>query len=156
MHTLFFIAHAPPTDLTSPEDSPYFDLQAISLSTRNIVTLVPGIGMFSYPVVQMINQVGEENSYQIACLAAIFPTQSTTSRYRVLVMDNDGSEQRTIFPADNLTGINPQLHWGAWAPDETNKVMAVLYEGNLWIIDNNNQRSQQITGDGLTSEIDWK
>lgn len=156
MNSLFFIAHALPTDLTSPEDSPYFDLQAISLSTKNIVTLVPGVGMFSYPVAQMINQAGAENGYQIACLAAIFPAQSTTSRYRVLVMDNDGSEQRTIFPADTLTGITPQLHWGAWSPEGITKVMAVLYEGNLWIIDNNTQRSQQITGDGLTSKIDWK
>jgi hypothetical protein len=34
--------------------------------------------------------------------------------------------------------------------------LAVIYQGNLWLVDSANGDAQQITGDGLISRIDWK
>jgi hypothetical protein len=35
-------------------------------------------------------------------------------------------------------------------------LMAILNNGNIWIINTNDGNAQQVTGDGLTSRIDWK
>jgi len=35
-------------------------------------------------------------------------------------------------------------------------LISVVYEGNLWIVDAVSGQPQQVTGDGLTSRIDWK
>ncbi len=96
--------------------------------------------------------------YQIAYLQAIFPAQSETSRYRVIVMDRDGSNRRAIFPPEDAQGIEPQTP--IWTPDpvpgQTGDFLAVVYQGNLWLIDSGSAQAHQITGDGLISRIDWK
>jgi hypothetical protein len=155
-NTLFFVSHALPTGLVSPEDSPFFDLEAISLTTGSITTLIPKVGMFSYPLVSPVHDFGGETAYEIAYLQAIFPSQSATSHYRLIVMDRDGSERQTIFPAETQTGFKPQIHWGAWAPESANGLLAFIYMGNLWIIDTLSGHSQQVTGDGLTNQVDWE
>jgi hypothetical protein len=154
--TLYFVTHALPSGLASPEESTFFDLQAFSLSTGISATLILATGMFSYPSVSPLRYRDGESSYEVACLQAIFPSQSTTSRYRLLTLDRDGSELQTIFPSETQTGIKPQIHWGAWAPEDTSRLIALLYEGNLWIVDTISGQTQQVTGDGLTKQLDWK
>jgi hypothetical protein len=64
---------------------------------------------------------------------------------------------RSLFPAEGQTGLQPQTP--VWAPqslDTDSDYIAAVYEGNLWIIDASSGQSQQVTGDGLTSKIDWK
>jgi hypothetical protein len=42
-------------------------------------------------------------------------------------------------------------------PDSQVHALAVLYQGNLWLVDAGGEFLQrQITGDGLVSRIDWK
>jgi len=154
---LYVVTHAPPSGLVSPEESPLFDLTGLSLSSGANVTLVPQTGMFAYPSVSSLRGDSGGGSYRLTYLQAIFPAQSETSRYRLVLMNQDGSNQQVIFPAEGLTGLDPQTP--VWAPGPLasgGDFIAVIYQGNLWLIDAASGQSQQITGDGLAKSIDWK
>lgn len=155
-NTLYYTSHSPPPSLVSEEDSPYFEINAISLSNNAAVRVVEQTGMFAYPNSSSFQPGTRE--YEIAYLQAIFPAQSETSRYRLVVMDRDGSDRRTIFPASDAPGLHPQIP--VWAPDpiegQSGDFIAVIYQGNLWLVDSGSGQAFQITGDGLVTRIDWK
>ncbi len=156
--TLYFTSHAAPPSLVSEEDSPYFDLSATSFENEATFDIVQQAGMFAYPSASPLQSSSTERKYQIAYLQAIFPSQSETSRYRVVVMDRDGSNRRTVFPANDAPGLEPQTP--VWAPDpiegQSGDFLAVVYQGNLWLVDTGNAQAYQVTGDGLVTRIDWK
>ncbi len=156
--TLYFTSHAPPTGLVSDEDSPFFDLSVTSFENDATVEIAQQTGMFAYPSASPVQPSSRERLYQVAYLQAIFPEQSETSRYRVVVMDRDGSDRRTIFPANDAPGLEPQIP--AWAPKpiegQSGHFLAVVYQGNLWLVDSGNGQAFQVTGDGLVTKIDWK
>jgi hypothetical protein len=156
--TLYFTSHAPPPSLVSAEDSPFFDISATSFENNAVVPVVQQSGMFAYPSVSALQSSAREKQYQVAYLHAIFPSQSETSRYRLVVMDRDGSNRRTIFPANDAPGLEPQTP--AWAPDpiegQAGDFIAVVYQGNLWLVDSGSGQAYQVTGDGLVTRIDWK
>jgi len=71
------------------------------------ITLVPQSGMFAYPVPSPIQLYPSgENSYQVAYLQAMFPDQSETSPYRLVVMDRDGSNPKVVFPPEGEPGLD--------------------------------------------------
>ncbi|RPJ27247.1 MAG: DUF348 domain-containing protein [Chloroflexi bacterium] len=156
--TLYFSSHAPPPSLVSEEDSPFFDISATSFESNATMQIAQQTGMFAYPSVSALQSSSRERQYQVAYLQAIFPSQSETSRYRLVVMDRDGSNRQTIFPANDAPGLEPQTP--AWAPDpidgQSGDFIAVAYQGNLWLIDSGNGQAYQVTGDGLVTRIDWK
>jgi hypothetical protein len=156
--TLYYTSHAPPPSLVNEEDSPYFDISVASFENNTDVQVVERTGMFAYPAVSPLQLNGREREYQIAYLQAIFPEQSETSRYRLVVMDRDGSNRRSIFPAIDAPGLEPQTP--VWAPGliegQSGNFIAVVYQGNLWLVDSGNNQAYQITGDGLVTRIDWK
>ncbi len=157
-NSLYFVSHAPaPAPITS-EESPYFDLSALSFSSEANVTLVNSTGMFAYPSVSPIQINGQEKSFQIAYLQSIFIEQSDTSRYRLMVMDRDGSNRRALFPPADVNGLEPQSP--VWAPaalsGQIGNFIAIVHQGNLWLIDSGSGNSYQVTGDGLITKIDWK
>ncbi len=155
--TLFVVNHAPPQGLVGAEESPYFDLHALSLANATSVRLAPQVGMFAHPSVSPIQTQGRENAYQVAYLEALLPTQSATSRYRLIVMDRDGSNRRALFPPQGAAGLEPQTPIWAPQPRQDGRLfLAVVYQGNLWLIDSQSGEAQQVTGDGLTSRVDWK
>jgi hypothetical protein len=156
--TLYYISHAPPPNLVNAEDSPFFDISAASFENNSSVQLVQQTGMFAYPSVSSLQSSSREKEYQVAYLQAIFPEQSETSRYRVVVMDRDGSNRRIVFPANDAPGLEPQTP--IWAPEalegQSGDFLAVVYQGNLWLVDSGNNQAYQVTGDGLVTRIDWK
>ncbi|MGB7876683.1 MAG: G5 domain-containing protein [Anaerolineales bacterium] len=156
--TLYVVTHAPPPNLVNPEESPFFDLTAASTANRAVVRIVRQTGMFAFPSASALRPSGEERSYQVAYLQAVFPEQSETSRYRVVVMDRDGSNQRIIFPPPDAPGLEPQAP--VWAPEplegQTGDFLALAYQGNLWLVDSGNRKAFQVTGDGLINRLDWK
>lgn len=156
--SLYFVSHAPPPSLVNEEDSPFFDISATSFESNASVQIVQQTGMFAYPSVSPLRSSSRERGYQIAYLQAILPSQSETSRYRVVVMDRDGSNHRAVFPPSDAPGLEPQTP--AWAPDviegQTGDFLAVVYQGNLWLVDSGNSQAYQVTGDGLVTRIDWK
>jgi hypothetical protein len=159
---LYTVDHVPPAGTVSPEESQVFDLTAISMESGAQLHIVSQAGMFAYPVISPPQpEASGENAYQVAYLQAIFPNQSESSRYRLMVMDRDGSNRQVLFPTDDRSGgLSPQNDWGAWSPDPMpesgNYAIAFIYQGNLWIVDAVSGKAQQITGDGLTTRVIWK
>ena len=115
--------------------------------------------MFAYPAVSP-EQSGpsDEQSYQVAYLRATFPRQSENSPYRLVVMDRDGSNQNILFPPQGEPGLEPQQI--VWSPAPLSKdggySIAVLHQGNLWLVNAVSGEAQQVTGDGLTRKITWR
>lgn len=140
-------------------DIPIFNLEIIPVPNGVHLVLSPEVGMFSYPVPSPSqNLPSGERSHQIAFLKAVFPNQSETSRYNLMVMDRDGSNKRVLFPLEGAEGLEPQEV--VWSPssldDSENLAIAFIFENNLWIVDSISGEAWQITGDGLTTNIDWK
>ncbi len=157
-NSLYFVSHAPAPAPISSEESPFFDLSALSFSNEAAASLIPESGMFSYPSVSPIRRNGKEKSFQIAYLQSIFTEQSGTSRYRLVVIDRDGSNGKLLFPPVDANGIEPQVP--AWSPapveGQAGDLIAVTYLGNLWLVDSSTAEAYQVTGDGLINRIDWK
>ncbi|HWQ04521.1 MAG TPA: G5 domain-containing protein [Longilinea sp.] len=151
---LYTTLHAPMSGLTNNEASPLFNLAAILPDDDgNPLTLVNQSGMFAYPQPSPVNGQGD---FQVAYLQSIFKDQSETSNYRIMVMDQDGSNQHEVFPAQGSPGIQPQeLVWSPKLMEDT-FWLAVIYQNNLYLVNTANNQSQQITGDGLITMVDWR
>ncbi len=160
---IYTVDHVPDQEHVSPEESPSFSLTAISTMDSHVFHLVQNSGMFSYPIASPWEQKsGMESVYRIAYLQAMIPNQSETSRYKLVVMDQDGSNSSDIFPNEGQPGLDPQRV--VWSPEPMSDsgvyALAVIYQGNLYIIDSASTENQpimvrQITGDGLVNKVVW-
>jgi hypothetical protein len=146
-------------DHAQPEGSQIFDLEVFQMERRNNFVIASEVGMFAYPVPspQQTLRIGE-NAHLVAFLQAAFPMQSETSRYNLVTMDRDGSNKKILFPSEGAEGLEPQKL--VWSPESLEKsgdpAIAFIYQDNLWIVDSVTGEAWQITGDNLTSRIDWK
>lgn len=147
----------------------YFNLFALPLTGGSPMNLVKNVGMFAYPVPSPVQhsstvqdpRLGEfvlQTDFSVAFLQALRPEQSETSDYRLNVMDRDGSNLKALFPSQEDTGLAPQHV--AWSPasldDDGNFGIVLVYNGNIWIIDAGTGEAQQVTGDGLSTRVDWR
>ncbi len=75
-----------------------------------------------------------------------------------MVMDQDGSNRQEVFPPEGAQGLDPQkIMWQpSINPDEVPATIAVIYKGDLWLLNVISGQAQQLTGDGLTTAINWK
>ncbi len=158
--TLFTVAHPAQGSSVSPEASQRFDLAAAPISSNFLLPMVSGAGMFAYPLASPLQELANGiQDYQVAYLQSLSPGQSETSRYRVGVMNRDGTNRRLVFPADENTGMAPDQFWGAWAPatlpESGDTALGILYQGNLWILDLTLSNAVQVTGDQLTTRLIW-
>lgn len=157
---LLIVTHAAAQGDAAPETSPQFDLTALPVEGGAPIQLATQVGMFAYPVPSPLLKTpgAEAMAYQVAYLQAITPLQSETSRYRLAVMDRDGSNRRVLFPAEGEPGLTPQeVVWSPAPMDaEGNYAIAVLHQENIWLVNAADGQAQQITGDGLISRMDWR
>ena len=113
--------------------------------------------MFSLPTVSppTVLDTGEV-AYTVAYYQASSPLDSRDSSYKLMLIDRDGSNRRSLFPADGQPGLKGDdiQHPASWAPDGAR--LAVLYQGNLWLVDVSSSQGQQLTGDGQVRAYDWK
>jgi hypothetical protein len=151
---LFTVIHAPGSGQVSAEESQAFDLSAILLKYGAVVHLAVQAGMFANPVASASIS---GDGYRVSFLQAIFPDQSDSSRYKLVVMDRDGANRQVIFPSEGSPGLDPQqIIWAPFALTDSGGLVAVIYQGNIWLIDVITGETHQITGDGLASRLDWK
>jgi hypothetical protein len=156
---LFTVNHAAPSGGSAVEESQQFDLTALPLEAGGPIPLSPGTGMFAYPAASpIIIADSGELSYQLAFLQAVFPDQSESSRYRLVVMDRDGSNRRVLFPAEGEPGLLPQqVLWSPeLLPESSGFWIGFLYNGNLFLVDTAGRETFQLTGDGLIDRLDWR
>jgi hypothetical protein len=152
--SLYSLTHTALPGLANEETSPLFDLIAHIPEEDLQVNLVQQVGMFANPVCSPF-QTG--NRFSIAYLQSIFPEQSETSRYRLIVAEQDGSNPRNTFPPEGSPGLEPQrVVWGKPANNSNPAWLALIYQGNLWLINAETGQTQQITGDGSIARVDWK
>jgi hypothetical protein len=156
--SITYTAHAAAMPPIAAEDSPTFNLVARSLTNGTTALLVPNAGMFSYAAASRPNSADAGGGGRIAYLQAIFPEQSENGRYRLLVMDRDGSNRIQIFPPQDSSGLEPQVP--VWAPGslagQQGDFIALVFQGNLWLIDSGSGAAYQVTGDRLVTRLDWK
>jgi hypothetical protein len=99
-----------------------------------------------------------QQSYSVAYLRADFPGESETSKYSLYLVDRDGSNEKTLLPQEDAISLDPQHV--VWSPNvmETrgNYAIALIYNGNIWLIDSGTGVAQQITMDELIERIDWR
>ncbi len=152
---LFWVNHQEDLTLENPELSPKFDLQAIDIETNQILTIRKNVGMFAYP--STIWTPETINNYKLTYLEAIFPENSESSRYRLIVSDRDGSNSKVVFPPNDMQGLEPQRIYSSPCSEPQICLLGFIYQGNLWFASLNQQLStHQITGDGLITRIEWK
>ena len=90
-------------------------------------------------------------------LQAASADQSATSRYRIMLLEPEGTGPVLLFPAAGVSGLEPQpIVWAPLEQADAPRLLSVIYEGNLWLVDAASGEAQQVTGDGLTGRIDWE
>ena len=144
-YLLAFVSHRGDVEGLSPEDSPVFDLVVISVDGRLQVPLAEEVGMWSSP------RWSPAESGMLAYGQAQSPRNSQDSRYELFVIDRDGSNSRRLFPPTGLMGvIAPDA---AWSP--TGDAILIEYERNLYRLDVQTNRLDQLTSDGQSSTPRW-
>jgi resuscitation-promoting factor RpfB len=152
---LLAMRHGNPVAAESPEESPVFDVVAIPVSGGSPIELADRAGMFAYPVPGPLQNLSYEQGYNVAFLQAVRPLESDRSKYRLMVADRDGSNLRALFPPEGETGLSPRDTGEIkWSPDGSQ--IALIYEGNLWIVDATTGEGSQLTGDGQVTAVDWR
>jgi hypothetical protein len=151
---IYAVTHPVKSGLSSVESSPVFNLSAVAVDKSLAVDLAPQSGMFAYP---SASPMLAGKRFWLTYLQAIFPERSDTSRYRLVIVQRDGSNRKIAFPPEGSSGLEPQeVVWSPLPADSSPLWLALIYQGNLWLIDPASSHAQQITGDGLISRIDWK
>ena len=103
-------------------------------------------------------RTAEETRGYLAWLQARSPHNSNNSEYDLYVADRDGSNQRRIFPPSGAggmvrssNGLNAEAL--TWSPD--GHYIAVIYQGDLWLVDVREATGHQMTFDGGASRPVW-
>ena len=142
---LYTVLHGPPIGIESPEDSPIFDVAALAVDGSFGASLITRGGIWANPM-------PPPDGKQIAYLQASAPLQSVTSKYRLMIIDRDGSDAAAIFPPTDRGALSPLDITFVWSPDSAQ--LAAILNGNLWSL-TQHAPSQQITGDGQTTNPTW-
>lgn len=150
----FFSTHITSDSASDPESSPIFSLASMSEADAAVSIISDNCGMFANPVPSPITRYGH---YYLAAYKAIDPNLSNSSRYKLILMDRDGSNSQVVFPPPGSAGMDPTRI--VWSPDQPlgqPYYLAIIYEKNLWLIDSESGDNFQVTGDGLIDNLDWK
>jgi len=149
--------HGPPYAGESPEDSIVFDLAV--LDVKNNLQYAPfksQAGIWAAPAYSpLVEGPDGTPTYSIAFFKARNPLNSPGAEYDLWVADRDGSNARAVFPGANLPGLrSPDPEDGiAWSPDA--QQIALIHQGNLWVVDLRSGEGYPVTSDGHASRPRW-
>jgi len=149
---IYTVNHAAPLGLEVPESSPAFDLVAIRVAGGSPLTLQPRVGMFANPAVSPARTGATGSEILVAYLQALQPLESEGSSYRLMMMDQDGSNARAVFPSEGEGGLEPQRV--AWSPQ--GGYLAFLYRGDVWVVEVSTGLAQPLTASGRVTAVDWR
>jgi tricorn protease-like protein len=137
--------HGPAPTGEPPEDSPVFDVWALSADGTITAELSSEAGMWAEPGFA-------PDGGDIAFGRARSPYASQTSGYDLYVMDRDGSNRRLVFPAEDEIGFQyPEMAWGPGG----NQIV-VAYQENLVLVRVSEGDVYQLTdGSGVTA-VRWQ
>jgi len=137
--------HGPAAAGGAPEDSPAFDVWALSAAGTLTAELVSDAGMWAAPA-----YAPQED--WIAFGRARSPYASQTSGYDLYLMDRDGSDHRFLFPPEDEIGLAyPEMAWGPEGGQ-----LIVVYQGNLYLIRVSDGEVYQLTDEGGVTAVRWQ
>jgi Tol biopolymer transport system component len=137
--------HGPGPTGERPEESPVFDVWALSSDGAITAELVSEAGMWAAPTYAPAGD-------QIAFGRARSPYASQSSGYDLYLMDADGSDRRHVFPPQGDLGLEyPEVAWGPQS-----ERLIVVYQGNLYMIELIEDEIYQLTDDGGVAAVRWR
>ncbi len=143
--------HNPAGEGDVPEDSQVFDVWALSIDGIVRVRLASESGMWANPRWSPAYTTTQTAESWVVYGQARYPASSQDSRYDLYLMDRDGSNRHLVFPPTGESGLRvPQT---AWSPDA--RRLAVIYNGDVYLVDLTTSRVYQLTGDGQCSQSRW-
>ncbi len=151
--SLLFAFHGDISGTVQSYNPAEFHLGIYDLKSAKSKIIQNETGLFSYPV---SSPTFEDNTSFIAFLQAITPSESENSRYRIMMINADGSDPKTVFPLEGGGTITPQKV--CWAPVnvENNAWISFIYQGNLWLVNPFTGIYNQITIDQSITDFIWE
>ena len=151
--------HGPPIANEPAETAPVFNVVVTNITNDFEATVLERAGIWASP--KFSPQVNNNSSFPVGYLAylkARNPENSVYTEYDLVVADRDGSNARIIFPPSGQAGLT----WSdagivpveyTWSPD--GNFLAVVYQGNLWVINVRTGVATQLTFDGGSQHPVW-
>ena len=134
--------HGRPVATESAAESQQFDLWLLQVDDTLRVKIAPQVGMWANPV---------WGQWGIAFGEALEPFQSVNSRYKIQVIDRDGSNKKQLFPFQSEPGVRlPELQWSADGQE-----LLFVYNGNLYQTSYNGAPPTQLTLDSQINHLRW-
>jgi len=157
---LIATTHGAPVGSESPENSPAFSVSVTDTTGTLNATLASNAGIWSAPQFSPLLSQTESQFPKgyLAYLKARDPFNTINGEYDLVVADRDGSNARVLFPEEGRPGLTAQEsifqdREFAWSPD--GHQIAIIYQGNLWIVDVASSITHQLTLDGRASTPIW-
>jgi resuscitation-promoting factor RpfB len=157
---LITTVHGAPVGGESPENSPAFDVAVVDTNGVFSADMIDNSGIWSSPQFSPILETttADFSDGYIAYFQARDPFNTINGEYDLIVADRDGSNARIIFPGEGQAGIAGQQsifhsYEFAWSPD--GRQIALIYQGNLWIVEVATGVTHQLTVDGAASSPIW-
>lgn len=152
--------HGPPLGSEPADTSPVFDVIVTDAAGSFNAKLVDSAGMWSAPRYspQLPDPTSPFPRGYLAYLQAREPYESINGEYDLVVADRDGSNARVIFPDPEQAGIRTQ-DFGltaqdfTWSPDGQH--IALIYQGDLWVVDVASTVAHRLTLDGRSTHPTW-
>ncbi len=137
--------HGPAPTGGDPEDSPVFDVWAIRADGTISAVLSSAAGMWAAPQYAPVGGL-------VAFGHARSPYASQSGGYDLYLVDRDGSNHRQLFPPADEIGLDyPEM---AWSPQ--GDTLAVVYQGNLYLLTVADGAVNQLTDDGGVTAVRWR
>jgi len=143
--------HGQPIGSEPAETSPAFHVTVAALSGEFTADIVQNAGIWSKP---QYSPLRADNTGNIAYLRArdIANSISSTAEYDLVIADRDGSNAVALFPPAGQQGLTADAPYFDWSP--RGDQIALIYSGNLWVIDIQSGIANQLTLDrGATRPI---
>jgi len=154
--------HGKPLGTETEETSPVFDVAVVQADSKTQgqyqVKLAPQAGMWASPEYSpLFDTVSGNKQGYVGYLKARDPIDSVSSEYDLVIADRDGSNTRVVFPGSDKPGIKPiETLFGsdiAWSPD--GEQVALIYQGDVWIVDIQTGHANQVTIVGNAHHPRW-
>lgn len=130
-----------------PETSPAFSAAVVAMDGSFNTPVAENAGIWSTPQYSR-----DAVAARLAYMRARDPFNSINGEYDLVVADRDGSNARVVFPPEGQVGLRTQEY--TWSPN--GRQIALIYQGNLWVVDIETNATHQLTLDGGASQPMWK
>lgn len=150
----YFTFHGKDSGAVQTYDPTDYHIAYYDLNTGDFQTIIKNAGLFSYPT---ISPRFSDGKVYLTWLQTELPQQVESERYRIMISDLDGENQRTVYPTQGSSGFITPQHL-VWSPgDALNSAwIAFLTDGNIWLVNPFAGIYNQITSDGSVNKFIWE